>query len=257
MKKLLLPVAAMVAVGAVACADQPTMVAPDAYLASGAPDAPAPTVIVTNPLDDLFVTSFPYSQDISATVTREWTDASSHQHLNLCGVHSFKLFVSDGTTREEIQVADYEGGNLADPVRIDGEWTCEAINRDFDAVWLINEPGVYTIYASAVTDQGDKEEEVSIELEVFLQTIIVSYPAAPSVAADLLKIAGIPARYGSGRTGGNHISDVAAEMNRSVGTDFNGVAKSEVASYRCAVADFLMSKPIAADVGDIGCRTGD
>ena len=72
------------------------------------------------------------------------------------------------------------------------------------------------------------------------------HPAAPAVANELLKDAGIKARYGQGRDGGNYISDVARHMGP--GTDFNGVKKTDVDAYRKAVALFLIKQ--GADVGE-------
>jgi len=72
------------------------------------------------------------------------------------------------------------------------------------------------------------------------------YKAAPAVAAELLKEADIDARYGSGRTGGNHIADVAHEMGDT--TDFDGVSKCDVFEYEYAVADYLNTKDDPAEV---------
>jgi hypothetical protein len=67
------------------------------------------------------------------------------------------------------------------------------------------------------------------------------FPAAPAVAAAILAEHGVRARYGSGATGGNHIADVAAEMTKTPGTDFQGVAKEDVASYEAKVRAFLVA----------------
>ncbi len=63
--------------------------------------------------------------------------------------------------------------------------------------------------------------------------------AAPAVASDLLKEAGISPKYGV-KGKGNYIADVAKVMGAT--TDFNGVAKVDIAAYRCKVAQFLESK---------------
>jgi hypothetical protein len=75
----------------------------------------------------------------------------------------------------------------------------------------------------------------------------VSFPAAPAVAADILHNNDISARYGSGRSGGNHIADTAHEMGP--GTDFRGVKKSNAAAYRAAVCDFLKTKTPSIPAG--------
>ncbi|MFT4309643.1 MAG: hypothetical protein ACMXYL_04095 [Candidatus Woesearchaeota archaeon] len=70
--------------------------------------------------------------------------------------------------------------------------------------------------------------------------------AAPAVASDLLNEADISNRYGQGRNGGNHISDVAHAMGS--GTDFNGVAKEDVMAYECEIVKFLRGKDVPAMV---------
>ncbi|ADJ26266.1 hypothetical protein Dehly_0965 [Dehalogenimonas lykanthroporepellens BL-DC-9] len=63
------------------------------------------------------------------------------------------------------------------------------------------------------------------------------YDAAPAVAERLLADAGISPRYGKGRDGGNHISDVAQKMGP--GTDFNEVNKTNTFLYEWEIAQFL------------------
>lgn len=92
--------------------------------------------------------------------------------------------------------------------------------------------------ATAVPDASAHEVEAEVIVEEM--TVIATFPAAPAVAADLLHEAGVPARYGSGRTGGNHIADVAHEMGPR--TDFRGVSKRDVSAYRAAVEAFLVEK---------------
>jgi hypothetical protein len=63
------------------------------------------------------------------------------------------------------------------------------------------------------------------------------YLAAPAVAGVLLEYAGIDNRYGTGRNGGNYISDVARHMGPE--TLFDGVEKSDICAYESAIASFL------------------
>lgn len=67
--------------------------------------------------------------------------------------------------------------------------------------------------------------------------------AAPAIAGLLLEEAGIDNRYGTGKDGGNYISDVARNM--APDTDFNGVKKEDVVAYSCAVAQFLNDEGVA------------
>ncbi|ETA80865.1 hypothetical protein [Youngiibacter fragilis] len=117
----------------------------------------------------------------------------------------------------------------------------------FTAPWKITEVGSYLLKVTA-TFTGPYEaasdvEDVTVEL---LIPIIVDYPAAPAVAAAILKNAGIPHRYQiSGKTYGNYISDVAAHMgsteNDENGSWFDGIDKSDVDAYYEAVYDYLKS----------------
>lgn len=63
---------------------------------------------------------------------------------------------------------------------------------------------------------------------------------APAVGVDLLKEVDIGHRYGSGKTGGNLIADVAHEMGP--GSDFRGVSKYDACAYRFEIAMFLNEK---------------
>ncbi len=80
----------------------------------------------------------------------------------------------------------------------------------------------------------------TISIKFDANKAVVNYEAAPAVANKVLKASNIDARYGKGKTGGNHISDVAKEMG--AGTDFRGVPKNEANAYKCAIVDFLRTK---------------
>jgi hypothetical protein len=74
----------------------------------------------------------------------------------------------------------------------------------------------------------------------FLTTVIVDYPAAPAVAAAILKDAGISHKYG---VKGNYIADVAAEMGSweadENGSWFHGIEKCDEQAYYEAVYNYL------------------
>jgi len=92
--------------------------------------------------------------------------------------------------------------------------------------WTIGETGSYIIKATAkFTNEGSFSPEAGTEdvVVTLLQTVNVEFPAAPAIAARILEANDINARYGSSRTGGNYISDVAKLMGP--GTNFNGVPK--------------------------------
>ncbi|PKM86326.1 MAG: hypothetical protein CVU85_08285 [Firmicutes bacterium HGW-Firmicutes-10] len=81
-------------------------------------------------------------------------------------------------------------------------------------------------------DVEDTEEFVVIQM-----TIVVEYPAAAAIAAELLKAAGISPKYDKS---GNYISDVAKLMG--LRASFLGVEKSNYIEYRNAVENYLQSR---------------
>ena len=110
-------------------------------------------------------------------------------------------------------------------------------------------------------DTFNVEEKIEVRLALgaerdydfdWVTFYVEEYDAAPAVAARLLEEAGIPHRYGSGPTGGNHVADVAHEMGTheddEKGTDFWGVCKTDEFAYAYAIADFLNTKEKPAEV---------
>jgi hypothetical protein len=194
--------------------------------------ATAPTITIDSPADGatLTYTSFPQTVEVEGTISRTHTTGGGGNH-NLCGVKDLTVTVHDGVEAVQIgYLAEVASGSGTDCPTLEG-WAYD---------WEIEDAGIYTIRATAVAvpsqESGDAEAEVLVE-EL---TLIAAFPAAPAVAAELLQDAGVSARYGSGRTGGNHIADVAHEMGP--GTDFHGVSKRHVAEYREAVEAFLDHK---------------
>lgn len=125
--------------------------------------------------------------------------------------------------------------NIWDDSNIDSEQLTGRSNkpgREFDDTefgtdfnkWTINATGSYVIRVTAeFTGPFDDADDTSEIVEVTLLTLDVEFPAAPAIAARILEANDVNARYGSGRTGGNYISDVAQYMGP--GTEFNGVPK--------------------------------
>lgn len=91
------------------------------------------------------------------------------------------------------------------------------------------------IIAFGLTARTAKAEEINCK-------------AAPAVAAELLKKASISPRYGTGKNGGNYISDVALFMGPK--TDFKDVDKCDVDKYKTAVAQYLV-KQGATNIQDL------
>jgi hypothetical protein len=248
-KSMRLSLAAVAALGLWACGDTlPTALAP-AGLSLSLAESANPTVAITNPAGNLTYASFPQTQTVAVTVSRNYPSPSAAGQRNLCGVNQFRLFIGDAATLniEEDDPVQHHSGALASTEGSGSTADCPTQSRNFVHEWLIAEPGVYKIVATVqTTGSGGATGDEEMTLEVFAETVVVSHPAAPAVAADLLAAHGISHRYGSGRTGGNHISDVAREMSSNPGTDFMGVPKSDPDAYRCKVANFLFHKDPAA-----------
>jgi hypothetical protein len=109
-------------------------------------------------------------------------------------------------------------------------------NAQFSAVGL--EPGLYSVkYEITVTRlAGNKDGSSYDEVEITVTgdiPVVVDYPAAPAIAARLLRENGV-----SGSARGYYVSMVALYMGPQ--TDFDGVAKSDAAAYEAAVDAFLM-----------------
>ncbi|HSK68668.1 MAG TPA: hypothetical protein VLA21_05350 [Candidatus Limnocylindria bacterium] len=97
-------------------------------------------------------------------------------------------------------------------------------------------PGTYTfLYTIRMYNNSNEwlgsAEDVLVVLPIQL---VVDHPAAPAIAARLLKEAGLKPNYGKNL---NYVSAVAAKMGP--GTEFCGVAKDQPAAYEAAVLAFL------------------
>jgi hypothetical protein len=214
-----------------------------------------PIVEITAPADgDRFEYDFldpsANQRTVSVTVTRALSEGSG-SNAGLCGLHTLRVTVNDELIGSEATGASQSLGVMSSPPQP----TCQTSTRGFNFDWDFDQSGVgfYVIRASVIQQTGGSEHSDDIEVEVYSQEIvIVDHPAAPAVAASLLKAAGIQPRYGSGRTGGNHIADVAARMGPR--TDFDGVSKDDVEAYRCAVSEYLATKSNPA-VGVATCNS--
>jgi hypothetical protein len=173
--------------------------------------ADAPIVVITAPTDghtaDLETTDFPYTLPVAGTI--------SHTH----SANSIALSVTVN----------------------DVEMFSQSYVRPDDVIWAfdysVTTPGVYVIVASASHGSAEGSDAVTVELTSI--TVSVDYPAAPSVANELLASAGVSSRYGTGRSGGNCIADVAQHMGH--GASFDGVMKDNSSAYAAAVETFLNS----------------
>ncbi len=175
-------------------------------VATTAVSANAPTIGIY-PLGPLYFTAFPQTVNVPFHV---------HHEPNVDAVNNFSLYVNNVL---EVGPTDFEDvGNLTD--------------YDYSLPWTITAPGTYTlkIQAKHGNDWGDDTEIV----EVYLQ-VVVDYPAAPAIAARLLKANGF-----GGKNMGTWVSMVALHMGPE--TDFDGVHKSNVAAYEAAVDAYLKAQ---------------
>lgn len=229
---------------------------------------------------------------IVVSVTR--TEGTDSTNGALCGLYQLTVTVSDSDDDSVLKtwiIAPGGGDRLAAPsggncpstgnsvtdALLDGTEdgaaatgiatvTGSNTQRAYTFTWDFDEAGVgdYRIDARVAYRTGndpDPEAE-EVVIDVWAQDnggngVTVDNPAAPSVAARLLRDAGIDNRYGKGRNGGNYIADVAATM--SPGTSFNGVSKDDVDDYRCAVAQYLNDHPQFGkdghEVSEQGCNS--
>ena len=139
---------------------------------------------------------------------------------------------------------DYNGERIIE--KIDEEEYY--INTEKFTVACDQNPGEYKVnYTIRMWNNPETQDETNNE---YFDIVIgfdlnIEFPAAPAIAARILEANEVAPRYGSGRTGGNYIADVAHNMG--TGTDFDGIPKElwvddEKAmnqAYWDAVWDFL------------------
>lgn len=192
-------------------------------LSPGVAVADAPVVSITSPTA---ATSLTYPSTVNVTGTVSHTGGSG-KNLNICAVSQLRVTVQALGASEGTEIGHTP--NLGNP---NGD--CSATSANWSFPWTPPGVGQFTITASAkhANDTGADTETVTVT-----SVVTVEHPAAPAVANDLLD--------GSlkGKKHGACISAVADHMgsssNDQSGTDFSGVAKSNVEAYRAAVDAFL------------------
>lgn len=104
--------------------------------------------------------------------------------------------------------------------------------------WVISQPGTYTLRATARNGSRDYTATRTVTVNGSTSSSPPSsnegYPAAPAIAARLLKEAGVKPKH----AGGNYISDVARLMTKSA--VFMGVEKTH-STYESKVRWYLRS----------------
>ncbi|RDU37316.1 hypothetical protein DRW41_05545 [Neobacillus piezotolerans] len=118
-------------------------------------------------------------------------------------------------------------------------------NVAFSLPWTITEPGTYKVKVTLIKKNPNRDDYAEdTETVLISQQVTADYPAAPAIAAKLLKEASIQAKYGKN---GNYISDVAQLMGQGAtfpvfiadDTIDYYVSKSDVVNYENAVRAYL------------------
>ena len=188
-----------------------------------------------------------------ADFTTKTENLSSPQPDDYPRLHKVELLIDDVLTGF---LENFSNDGKSETIRTTEE------GREFAFDWEIDEFDTYKIEIVATfrTDRGrlDENSETDYDEETVVVSEIqvdVEFPAAPAIAARILEANEVSPRWGSGRNGGNYISDVARHMGP--GTDFNGVPKELIdedgkkdmnQAYWDAVWDFLEGAPYYLDL---------
>lgn len=168
--------------------------------------AHAPTVTM-DPIGPLSYASFPQTYNVTGQVCH--SDPG-----NVSAVTDVTLYIN--TVQEGSAVNPNAGNDLCD---------------NFSLPWNITGAGTYDVMVTARhgNDVGDDSEEVVVSGTV----VVTECPAAPAVAAALLKAKNVKPKF---ITQNNYISQVAHHMGPQ--TDFNGVGACD-SGYGAEVDNYL------------------
>jgi hypothetical protein len=218
-----------------------------------------PSLTIAAPTDNFLLEIVDGAPNITQISVRAYRTGGSGENSKVCGFTQFKVeyqrWINEAwSAPTTIAEGAYDGVNKRFFHTSDNpNANCPSDRTDnFNWAYGALPVGVYKLRTSAMAGQGTHESGYEDDVGGALWTeteVIVDYAAAPSVAVSLLNAAGISHRYGSGKSGGNHVADVAKEMGP--GTDFGGASKTNVNGYRCAVATFLRTKATPAMVANI------
>lgn len=167
--------------------------------------ATAPVVNILSPTGTLTFSSFPQTVPVRFSLTHD---------ANIQSINDATLYVNN------VAVGSINPSGA------------QVTYAEFEIPWNILGVGTYQLKVTAThgNDTGQDVETVIVAMGV----VTVDYPAAPAIAARLLRENGV-----AGRNRGYYVSMVALYMGPQ--TDFAGVAKSNVAAYEAAVNAFLMA----------------
>lgn len=181
---------------------------------------------------------------LTVTVFAQTFNATTHVELLTTGpIYTGDSFTLKATTlKNGPDVEDswtFNGVTLAGSLVLVGD--------NYESMMTFTAPliaGTYTVsyYIRMYNKNNEWVAEEDVPVTVLIREIItVENPAAPAVANAILKEYGVSHRYHiSGKTYGNHISDVAKMMEN--GAMFKGVSKDDVVAYKAAVMAYLLDK---------------
>jgi hypothetical protein len=106
--------------------------------------------------------------------------------------------------------------------------------------WLVLSVAIMLVLGLSAGAAGAKEAAGTAD------GLKVKQIAAPAVANQLLREAGLKNHYSTEGAKGNYISEVARYMGE--GTDFDGVSKEDAGAYKFAVAAFLNNGVVPANI---------
>ena len=106
--------------------------------------------------------------------------------------------------------------------------------------WLVLTIAIMLVLGLSAGAAGAKEANNNAD------GLKVKYIAAPAVANQLLREAGLKNHYSTEGEKGNYISEVARYMGE--GTDFDGVSKEDAGAYKFAIAAFLNNGVVPANI---------
>lgn len=184
-----------------------------------------PSVAIESPTSasSLVFSTFPTTVPVTGSVS--FTGGTGAGNLNLCAVKDLTVTVYDALgTPDRI-------GYLESVASRNGTPSCDATSTGWAFDWAVPAAGSYRIVATAHVKNDDGTDEVTVLVE---QAVVADFPAAPAVANELLKDSPV-----KGKVRGHCVAAVADHMGPQ--TDFDGVAKEQVAEYRAAVDAFLVS----------------
>jgi hypothetical protein len=184
--------------------------------------------VTITPISDLVLTP---EQLVAGYTVNVSFEVNFRSDSNQGRVESYELFVSKnaGTfVSNDLVVLDPPVSSVNDKITFTNALSFQLYDV---GTYVVKVVVGFTGNENLWPDVEDTEDFIVTQM-----TIVVEYPAAAAIAAELLKAAGVSHRYGKS---GNYISDVAKLMG--LRASFMGFEKSDYINYRNAVEAYLES----------------